>query len=474
MLLFLLSLLLLRPHSTCTAQSTNLTIDDSDPQVLYMPVSSWRASSVSCSSCFNPVSDDIRQGTFHDGTGGLNDRMRGSDSGPGGEDEHNGPDNDQDSLADLTAMPGVSATFSFTGTAVFVYCIVPNGADGDHITNSDLSFTVDGKPAGQFKRTPTQEPVTFLYNQLVFSQRDLPAAKHEVVISSPANGALLLDYVQFTQSDAEDAPADPTDGPHPTPKAADANMKHRNSVSFAVAVGATVGTLSIVTMTVCVSLFYRRRRSARRLERERRDAERAHPSMDGPAPFVPRFFPRGQNDEDGSSQQTAAVSVATSSTATNDSYVPRFFPRSQPSQTQTAVAQAAPAFVPRYFPGGPRPIPPASPPPPPTPPALTPSGELPPLPYAPQLSQRPPIQQRASPATPLLSNPTSSAPASAIALPALSEADAVVLDLPPPPDSPPPFDAVRLPSYETALIDSGPQDRSSSSSHNHSAPRTPS
>lgn len=96
MLLALLSLLLIRPHHACT-QSTNLTIDDADPRVIYAPAESWRASSVDCSACFNPVSPSIVQGTFHDGTGGLHDRNRAMES-DGHADEGADGDNDEDDV----------------------------------------------------------------------------------------------------------------------------------------------------------------------------------------------------------------------------------------------------------------------------------------------------------------------------------------------------------------------------------------
>ncbi|KZV91862.1 hypothetical protein EXIGLDRAFT_86287 [Exidia glandulosa HHB12029] len=202
MLLVLLSLLLLRPHSACAA-STNLTIDDADPQVIYSPALSWRASSVDCSACFNPVSQSIAQGTFHDGTGGLHDRNRAAES-DGHEDEGADGDNDEDDIdVDLMSKPTVTAQLSFTGTAVYVYCIVPDGADGDHITKSDLTFTIDDQPVGTFTRTPTGEPVSFLFNHLVFAHDGLGEGTHHLVISSPPNGALLLDYVQVTSPEVE-------------------------------------------------------------------------------------------------------------------------------------------------------------------------------------------------------------------------------------------------------------------------------
>lgn len=88
------------------------------------------------------------------------------------------------------------------GTAVYVYCIVPDGTDGDHITKSNLTFTVDGAPLGTFKHTPTAKSMSFLYDQLVFAHTGLDDAAHKLVVSSPPDSAFMLDYVLFTTTAA--------------------------------------------------------------------------------------------------------------------------------------------------------------------------------------------------------------------------------------------------------------------------------
>ncbi|KZV93623.1 hypothetical protein EXIGLDRAFT_749035 [Exidia glandulosa HHB12029] len=343
------------------------------------------------------------------------------------------------------SKPTVTAQLSFTGTAVYVYCIVPDGADGDHITKSDLTFTIDDQPVGTFTRTPTGEPVSFLFNHLVFAHDGLGEGTHHLVISSPPNGALLLDYVQVTSPEVEttttsvSSTASSSPAVSAAPVIEDAQMKHRNSVSFAVAVGATVGTLSAVTFVLCLSLYCRRRRSARRA--------RLEAGSNGPTPtpgFVPRFFTRadhGQDEESVSGSEAPLVpgDGEDAEEDVRDSGVSGAPPSSRRSRRTPRMVQiqspaaTAPVFVPRYFPGTVIP-----------PPVVPVSNEQtrPALPSLP--TQMPLLATGSALATPL---------------PALTEEDeaalAIMADALPPPggEDPPPFDPVRLPSYETATLE---------------------
>lgn len=46
----------------------NITIDDTDPSILYQPSTSWHASSAVCPVCLNPDTRNALLGTYHDGT----------------------------------------------------------------------------------------------------------------------------------------------------------------------------------------------------------------------------------------------------------------------------------------------------------------------------------------------------------------------------------------------------------------------
>ena len=92
--------------------------------------------------------------------------------------------------------------------------------------------------------------------------------------------------------------------PRTAPSASASANKSHNVATFAGAVGGSVGLLSILTLSLVFSL-YRRRRLARRRDRAYREARRETssiatfhtdasddgPPMQGPVPFVPRYFP---------------------------------------------------------------------------------------------------------------------------------------------------------------------------------------
>ena len=83
--------------------------------------------------------------------------------------------------------------------------------------------------------------------------------------------------------------------------------KAHNIATFAGAVGGSVGLLAVLSLSLAISIYRRRLRAARRDRRYRRsqnhsdpnfdgesfhtDASEDSPPMQGPAPFVPRYFP---------------------------------------------------------------------------------------------------------------------------------------------------------------------------------------
>lgn len=69
------------------------------------------------------------------------------------------------------------------GTAIYIFFILANIVQQGLPTETACNFTLDGQPAGGFTHvpTPTNE---FLYNSLVFSQRNLPNVDHQLSIST--------------------------------------------------------------------------------------------------------------------------------------------------------------------------------------------------------------------------------------------------------------------------------------------------
>ncbi|KAJ7891331.1 hypothetical protein B0H14DRAFT_1072905 [Mycena olivaceomarginata] len=100
---------------------------------------------------------------------------------------------------DNSQFPGkapVSVSLQFTGTAVWVFCIVPP-ITTNAITRYNLSFTLDdGAHRGTFLFTPTSSS-EFLYNVPAVSLPTLPNAAHTLSITTDdsVDGSIFLfDY----------------------------------------------------------------------------------------------------------------------------------------------------------------------------------------------------------------------------------------------------------------------------------------
>ncbi|KAJ7348879.1 hypothetical protein DFH08DRAFT_697253, partial [Mycena albidolilacea] len=104
---------------------------------------------------------------------------------------------------DSSQFPGsnpVSVSLQFTGTAVWVFCIVPPITTSE-ITRYNLSFNLDDRAhRGTFLFTPTSSS-EFLYNVPAVSLPTLPNAAHTLSITTDdsVNGSIFLfDYAVYT------------------------------------------------------------------------------------------------------------------------------------------------------------------------------------------------------------------------------------------------------------------------------------
>ncbi|EIW63910.1 uncharacterized protein TRAVEDRAFT_103850, partial [Trametes versicolor FP-101664 SS1] len=128
------------------------------------PASNW-TQGANCTSCHllpNKVIDvsQVFDGTWHDST------------------YHPG---DPDHTVDA----------AFTGTAVYVFFIVPNFVQST-TTLVNVSFSIDGTFYGKYEHIPDTSS-TVLYNQLVFHTTDLVNADHTIEIrASGSNASLIL------------------------------------------------------------------------------------------------------------------------------------------------------------------------------------------------------------------------------------------------------------------------------------------
>ncbi|KAH9891100.1 hypothetical protein C8Q73DRAFT_651697 [Cubamyces lactineus] len=168
---------------SASAALVNVTIDDTygDPingaQVTYEPLDAWNVGQ-SCTACTaHPDPTLAHNGTWHDGTVQAGSTQL---------------------LTAMTRFEG--ALQSFSGVAVYVYCIVTRSSvspDG----NSDMTFFIDGEPVGAFVQPPDGD-TAYDYNVPVYTNMSLAAGAHEIVIlAGQPNGnksLILLDYIVYT------------------------------------------------------------------------------------------------------------------------------------------------------------------------------------------------------------------------------------------------------------------------------------
>ena len=135
---------------------------------------------------------------------------------------------------------------------------------------SDISLALDSLPL----------LCTHHLNSLAWPLPTLPSAHHHVVVASYPLAAVM------------------------SPRSASQQKAH-NIATFAGAVGGSVGLLAVLALSLAISIYRRRMRSQRRDRRRAQnrsdpdfDGESFHtdgsedgPPMQGPVPFVPRYFP---------------------------------------------------------------------------------------------------------------------------------------------------------------------------------------
>ncbi|EJD35774.1 hypothetical protein AURDEDRAFT_175169 [Auricularia subglabra TFB-10046 SS5] len=117
-------------------------------------------------------------------------------------------------------------SFTFSGTAVYIFCIVPNGIPNTPENVTRLSFYLDDSLSGNYLHHVDKTLDQYLYNQLVFSGDGLTADNHTLrIVNQPADtGSLILfDYAVYTTEVSDDPvstspPAEVSDtwGPSPS------------------------------------------------------------------------------------------------------------------------------------------------------------------------------------------------------------------------------------------------------------------
>ncbi|KZV89134.1 hypothetical protein EXIGLDRAFT_838693 [Exidia glandulosa HHB12029] len=116
----------------------------------------------------------------------------------------------------LGQNPG-TMTFTFTGIALYVFCILP-GTVQFVTTESHLQFFIDDKPVGSFNFVPTT--TAYQYQHLVFSVQSLANVQHTFRMSNtadakfgPMGSIALFDYALYTRSTDPPGTTDPPQSP---------------------------------------------------------------------------------------------------------------------------------------------------------------------------------------------------------------------------------------------------------------------
>ncbi|KAI0793311.1 hypothetical protein C8Q75DRAFT_712891 [Abortiporus biennis] len=177
---FFLIPLILPDQFQVSASIFNVTVDDSSPdplsgaQIVYTPPGIWQAGQ-NCSNCTaRPDPTGAMEQTWHDSY------------------------HAQGQPGDPNVVPAI--TFQFQGTALYVYCILGH-SNINPISNSDMSFFLDGQFVGSFFRL-ADGGTNFDFNVPVYVNTSIPDGTHTFVLQNGHIGDLaalvLFDYFVYT------------------------------------------------------------------------------------------------------------------------------------------------------------------------------------------------------------------------------------------------------------------------------------
>ncbi|KAL1757656.1 hypothetical protein FB107DRAFT_208975 [Schizophyllum commune] len=161
-------------------------------------------------------------------------------------------------------------TIQFTGTALYVYCVIANNVSEGTGTMANYDFTLDGQDAGNYHHEP--ENVTdYFYNVPVYTVSGLENDSHELIVNiaggSGVSGSslMLFDYFTYTYDDDPSEPTSSSAAPTTSESAsatASATPKSKTDVG-AIVGGVIGGVIGAAAFAVALFLFLRRRRARR-------------------------------------------------------------------------------------------------------------------------------------------------------------------------------------------------------------------
>ncbi|KAI0712852.1 hypothetical protein C8T65DRAFT_574483 [Cerioporus squamosus] len=156
----------------------NVTVDDTfgnseeNLKIVYQPVGSWSAG-VDCTNCEAHLdTTQVYNGTWHDTT----------------------------YFSDDPPSSPLSASLTFDGVAIYVFCIVTRSSTNP-FGNSDMTFYMDGVEVDRFVQPPNGDPA-YQYSFPVYVNESIPSGGHTfMLVNGRAGGQTaltLLDYIVFS------------------------------------------------------------------------------------------------------------------------------------------------------------------------------------------------------------------------------------------------------------------------------------
>ncbi|KAK0245497.1 hypothetical protein EDD85DRAFT_943924 [Armillaria nabsnona] len=244
MRLLLCSLSLTLFFSSALATLVNVTVDDQhgDPitqdTISYTPADAWDVNSLPCNSCSTQVdASKAWNETWH--VGKFSNKS--------------------------TSV--LEASYPFSGTAVYVNCILALTAE--HPTGrSDMTFFIDGVQVGTYSSEPDSSDPGYDYNVTVFAHERLSSGRHIIQIQSGHIGGsaslILLDSIIYSHDDDDQStPSAPVATPSSAPNSSAALANTSPSATRSKIIGGVLGTLggALVIGLACYAYLRWRRKS---------------------------------------------------------------------------------------------------------------------------------------------------------------------------------------------------------------------
>ncbi|KAI5897510.1 uncharacterized protein SCHCODRAFT_02609508 [Schizophyllum commune H4-8] len=247
--------------SCAHAAVRNVTVDDSGKdeltgnEITYYPTGAWNDAS-DCDGCTaHPAETNLVGGTWHDST--FNKQ-------PGSNDFPNEP---------------LYASFQFTGTAVYVFCVLARSSSSP-TGNSDMTFWIDDNIAGTFAKIAPGE-AGYDYNMSVFSHDSLENGRHNLTIQNGhvdgVKSLILLDYIVYTYDDD-------TSSGSSNSTSSDGDTANQSASSDSTSTDHTTVIVAVVVPVVCVlaligvGVFFWRKR--------KQEADKPPMRLASPEPFT--------------------------------------------------------------------------------------------------------------------------------------------------------------------------------------------